>query len=267
MFKKILIPLIILVIIVWAFFVTRIPEGKVGVVYKANGGVETTLNAGYHVKGLFSKVQEYPVRMDTVKTKITVATSDGKKVELPMSYQLQVDKDMVVDIFKKFGSQDIELVQDSFLKTQLYKVSRGVVSEYSVLDIYSNGASKASTTITKEFSDNVKKQGFIITDVSIGTPTADKSTEDAINQRVQAAQANELKKQEKENAKIEAEKLAIEEQGRADAKLIAAEAEAAANDKIAASMTKGLIEYKEAEARLAHGWVEVTGASTVVTDK
>lgn len=266
MFKKIFIPIVVIALIVWFFFVTRIPEGQVGVVYKANGGVQTTLNAGYHTTGLFSKVQKYPVRMQTVKTKINVATSDGKKLELPMSYQLQINKDKVVDIFKKFGSSDIETVQDSYLKTQLYKVSREVVAEYSVLDIYSNGASEASATITKDFADNVKQQGFIVTDVTVGTPSADRATEDAINERVKAAQNNELKKQELENAKIEAQKQKVEAEGEAAAKVAKAEGEAKSNKLISDSMTPELIKYTEAQARLKHGWITTTGASTVVTD-
>lgn len=266
MLKKVLIPILLLGLIVWFFFTTKISEGEVGVVYKANGGVETTLNAGYHMIGMFEKVQKYPVRMQTVKTKVNVATSDGKKLELPMTYQLQVDKSKVVDIFKKFGSQNIETVQDSYLKTQLYKVSREVVAKYSVLSIYSNGASKASATITQDFSDNVRKQGFIVTDVTVGTPSVDAATESAINERVKAAQANELKKQELENAKITAQQQLVEAEGLADAKVAEAKGEAQANKEIANSMTDELIKYTEAQARLKFGWVTTQGANSVVTD-
>ena len=54
---------------------------------------------------------------------------------------------------------------------------------------------------------------------------------------------------------------------KANIKLIEAEAEAEANRIIAASITPELIQMKEAEARLEHGWVEVTGASTVVANE
>lgn len=45
-----------------------------------------------------------------------------------------------------------------------------------------------------------------------------------------------------------------------------AQAEAEANRIISQSITQELIDMKEAEARLEHGWVEVTGADTVVAD-
>lgn len=44
-----------------------------------------------------------------------------------------------------------------------------------------------------------------------------------------------------------------------------AEAEAKANRLISESITPELIQMKEAEARMEHGWVEVQGASSVVT--
>ena len=52
----------------------------------------------------------------------------------------------------------------------------------------------------------------------------------------------------------------------AQVKLIEAQAEAQANQVIAQSITPELIQMKEAEARLEHGWVTVQGAGTVVTD-
>ena len=46
--------------------------------------------------------------------------------------------------------------------------------------------------------------------------------------------------------------------------LIEARAEAEANRVIAQSITPELIQMKEAEARLEHGWVTVQGADSVV---
>ena len=46
-----------------------------------------------------------------------------------------------------------------------------------------------------------------------------------------------------------------------------AQAEAEANRLISESITQELIDMKEAEARMEHGWVEVTGADTVVANE
>lgn len=72
-----------------------------------------------------------------------------------------------------------------------------------------------------------------------------------------------------ETDKVRAEtKAAIEIiEAEADAQriIIEAEAEAKANQVIAQSITPELIEMKEAEARMEHGWVTVKGSGTVVS--
>ena len=59
-----------------------------------------------------------------------------------------------------------------------------------------------------------------------------------------------------------AERKLITTQAEADAKIIAAEAEAKANHTLSQSITPELIQLKEAEARLKHGWVTVQGGTT-----
>lgn len=49
--------------------------------------------------------------------------------------------------------------------------------------------------------------------------------------------------------------------------MIEAQAEADANKIVSESITPELIQMKEAEARLKHGWVTVQGADTVVTQQ
>ena len=58
-------------------------------------------------------------------------------------------------------------------------------------------------------------------------------------------------------------------QAKADAQIIEAEAQAEANKKLSSSITDELIKMKEAEARMEHGWVTISGSgvNTVITDK
>ena len=60
-----------------------------------------------------------------------------------------------------------------------------------------------------------------------------------------------------------------EAQAKAEAQLIESKAEAEANKKLSIPITDELIRMKEAEARLKHGWVAISGSdtNTVVTDK
>lgn len=254
----------VLIIILCVQFIERVPEGKVAVVYTPSGGASEVLDPGWHIIGLFEKTTEYPTRITIIENSVSVTTSDGKKVAMPVRYEMKVDKSKVLDIFKELGSQDIEQIQEGYLFQKLFKSSRDTVSHYSVLDIYGTKTSEASAKVTEQMANRVEKLGFIISDVTLGTPEVDKETQAAIDARVKAAQENELKKQELENEKIEAQKKEVVAKGDSNKKAIEAKAEADANKKIASSITDELIKYEEAKARLKHGWVTVTGGTAVV---
>lgn len=247
-------------------FVERVPEGKVAVVYSPSDGAREVLDAGWHVVGLFEKTQEYPTRITIVKENISVTTSDGKKISLPVRYEMKVDKSKVLEIFKELGSQNIETIQEGYLYQKLFKSSREVISQYSVLDIYGTKTSEASAKVTEGMADTSIGLGFIVTDVTLGTPELDETTQLAIDARVQAAQELEKLNLEKQIAVEEAEKKRIEAKGNADAKIENARGTAEANRLLSESITAELIKLKEVEARLEHGWITVQGANTVVTD-
>lgn len=259
---------IVLVLIIGAaIFIERVPEGKVAVVYSPSGGAKKVLNPGWHMVGLFEKTQSYPTRITILKDKVTVTTNDGKSITMPASYEMKVDRSKVLDIFKELGSQNIEQIQEGYLYQKLFRASRSTVSNYSVLDIYGTKTTEASAKVTEIMTEEAAELGFIITNVTLGTPELDKDTEEAINARVQAAQANELKRQELENERIEAEKKEVIAEGEAKKKLIAAEAESKANELIQKSITPELLKKMEMEARDKHGWITIQGATPLVESK
>lgn len=248
-------------------FVERVPEGKVSVVYSPSGGATKVLDPGWHLIKPFERTTEYPTRITIVEDKVSVTTTDGKKITMPVRYEMKVDKTKVLDIFKELGSQNVEQIQQGYLYQKLFKASRDVVSNYSVLDIYGTKTSEASAKVTEQMAESVTGLGFIISDVTLGTPEVDPETQAAIDARVKAAQENELKKQELENELIEAEKKEVIANGEAKKRLIEAETEAKANQLIAESITEELIKIKEAEARLKHGWITVNGGTPIVDAK
>lgn len=270
---------IILVVIIGFFnFVERVPEGKVTVVYSPSGGAQEVLNPGWHTIGLFEKTQEYPTRVTIMKNDVTVTTNDGKTITMPVSYEMKVDKAKVLSIFKELGSQDIEQIQEGYLYQKLFQASRSTVSQYSVLNIYGSKTTEASTKVTEIMSKSTKDIGFIVTNVTLGTPKVDAATQGAIDARVQSAQQNELKKQELQNEIIEAEKKLViangeaakkvtEAQANADSTLLQAKAQAEANKLLNNSLTDNVLKKMELDARAKHGWVTIQGATPLVQTK
>lgn len=236
-------------------FIVRVQEGKVAVVYTPNGGVTKTLDAGWHVKKPLDKITTYPVRVSVVDTKLTVTTEDGKSVKMPAKYELQVDPKKVIDIYKKLGSQDIETIQKNYLQQRLFKEARNIISEYTVLEVYGAEISKISGEVTTAFNESVEGEGFHINSVTLGTPELDEATQNQIDERVKASQANERKKIELENDKIEAERKREQAKGEADAMKIKAEGQAESNRILSESIDEKILKRQELDARQKHGWV------------
>ncbi|WP_088072108.1 prohibitin family protein [Gottfriedia luciferensis] len=240
---------LVIAVAIPAFFIEKITPGYVGVVYSPNGGIQkNTLSQGWNFVGLFDKVTEYPIRLRTVEYKdVALATSDGKRIEMDLSYTYKIDPSKVVSMFNEFGPIAIEEIEDTYLKKRLQDAARIAVSKYTVLQLYGEKSSNASADIESIYKDDVKVLGFFVENLTLGTPKPDAKTQDAIDARVQAAQENDRKKIELETAKIEAERKKVDAQADADSQLIRAQGQAKANQVIQHSLTKELIEYKKAE--------------------
>lgn len=198
-----------------SLFIEKIPNGYVGVVYSPNGGVQDeTLGQGWHLVGLFDKVTKYPVRMQTVNYKdIQVATSDGKSVTVDFAYNYSIQPDKVVAVFNKFGPVEVEQIEESYLRTRLWAAGRKAIAKYSVIDTYGEKSSEAAAKVQNLFADDVGRLGFTVDNLTLGVPKPDKSTQAAIDKRVEAAQELERKQIELKIAQAEAEKKKIEAEG------------------------------------------------------
>lgn len=93
----------------------------------------------------------------------------------------------------------------------------------------------------------------------------DDTLTEKIRAKEQAKQDAEIAELNKQTALAQAETDKVKAQTEADVKVIEAQAEAESNRIVSESITPELIQMKEAEARLKHGWVTVNGADTVVT--
>ncbi|UOE58151.1 prohibitin family protein [Cytobacillus oceanisediminis] len=256
--------------IILPMFIEKIPTGYVGLVYSPSGGVkDETLKEGWHVVGLFDKVIEYPTRLQTVSYHdMVLSTQDGKNINADISYSYKVDPTKVVSIFKEFGNISVTDIESGYLEKRMLAAARAAVSNYDLLGIYGADSSEAGLDIQKRYEEDVKRLGFMVSDVTLGAPKPDKNTQAAIDSRIKASQETEKKKIELENEKIEAEKKRVVAEGEAKKKLIEAEAEAKANNIVAQSITPELLQKIEAEARKQHGWVTVkTGEVIVDADK
>lgn len=268
----------------------RVDVGRVGVVYSMSSGVQDeTLSQGYHFISPFQHVKEFTIgneQLILTKDKregsksdesFRVATSDDASIAISFQMSYRFIPEKVVETYKKFKGLDGEDIVEQRVRTVLKSKVSEITTDYSLMDIYSGNRSEINNKLTMYLNEEFGKAfGMEVLDCSIIDAHPDDKLKKAINNRIEALQAAQKAEAEQKKIKVEAETRVIEAEAdkkveiakaeaKAEAAKIEAKGQAEANKELASSITKELIEMKEAEARLKHGWVTVKGADTVVT--
>lgn len=277
----IFVALIIIIAIPLMFFcLERIPTGYVGVVYSMNGGVQDEiLTQGFHLVAPTKHVKEFTVGNEQLilsqderdgsegDESFLVSTADNANISISFQMSYRFMEDQVVDTYKKFRGMDGEQIVNSRVRTVLKAKISEVTTDYTMMDIYSGDRGKINDELTEFLNKELSKEfGIEVIDASIIDVHPDAQLQKTINDRVTAMQKKQQAEAEQETIKVQNETKLLEAQAEADAKKIAAEGEAEANRIISASITEGLLQKMEMEARQEHGWITVQGANTVVTD-
>lgn len=224
---------------------TKISPGMVGVKYNWAGGVEdTVLSQGIHLVPFWKKVVEYPVSTETVyysknsesDSSINVNTKDGKQVNVSVTYTFHMNTEKLPDIFTKFRGQDIEQIEQGFIKNSMYQAINEVTSQYNLMELVGDKRGKINSEIFSKFHDSLEEYGIIIETFNLSDVVPDEQTKEAIQKVVNSQNALEQAKIEKERAQVEADKRVIE-----------AESIAKANQIVQQSLTDNLIKKQWVE--------------------
>ena len=285
-------------LILVAMCTSRIPTGYVGVVYNMNGGVDgEKLSQGWHIVSPTKKVTTYTIGLEQSgltadntqdsreDESFNIPTSDGKTVRVSLEFSYRFDEERITDTFTMFKGKSGDEIKDTFIKPKIKAWTQEVSANYPVADIFGD----KRTIINEELDVHLEKKfyeyGIIIDTVNFTDISVDDETASAIQQKVNAQQAQELAnieaetaqiqaekdrqvariqaEKDKEVSQIQAEKTIVEAEAKAEALRIAAEAEAEANKKIASSLTPELIEkikYEQWNGELP----KVSGGTSIV---
>lgn len=262
---------LVIVVISGFWFFEKIDNGNVGIRYSMSGGVrKQSLSQGVHFVGL-DKVTQYPIRTQTTTEKVGLATEDGKKTDVKLTYNFHVDPTKAVSVYRKFGSANIETIEKGWLSQKLQKAGRDTLANHTLLEVTGSDAGKVQADILNSFQKEVENQGFIVEDLSFGVPAIDQQTQKSIDDLIRAGQDNKKAELEAKTQKTKAEGDAsakvVSAEADAKTKQIAAQAEADANKKINDSVTQTTIDYMIAQARKDKGWVTVQGNGGIIVDK
>lgn len=258
----------------------RVHTGYVGVVYSAKGVEQQTISQGWHFMSPLKHVSEFPITQQRVVFSNSPsdygakehadwhidAPANGGTIAINLTVNYNFLPEHVVELYTKFGGMDGESLMESKIQNDIIAYVKEVTPQFSVMQIYSDDRAGVNTAITNYLNEKLTTEyGINVSSALIVDAQPDDTLMQKIRAKEQAKQDAEIAELNKQTALAQAETDKVKAQTEADVKMIEAQAEADANKVLSESITPELIQMKEAEARLKHGWVTVQGADTVVT--
>lgn len=251
---------VFIVLLIFGYSCTyKVDPGYAGVIYSMDGGIENeTLGQGFHVVAPWKKVIEYPVSTETVyytksnddgdekkDNSINVNTKDGKQVNVSVTYAYHMDEVQLPSVFEKFRGQKSEIIEAGYMKNEMYQAINEITSQYSLMELVGDKRPQINEAILDKFRSSLEPYGIVIETFNLSDVVPDEQTKEAIQAVVNAQNALEKAKVEKEQAEVDAEKARVAAKGKADAELIEAEGTAAANAKLQESLTPLIVEQRK----------------------
>ena len=258
----------------------RVHTGYVGVVYSAKGVEQQTISQGWHFMNPLKHVSEFPITQQRVVFSNAPsdygakehadwhidAPANGGTIAINLTVNYNFLPEHVVELYTKFGGMDGESLMESKIQNDIIAYVKEVTPQFSVMQIYSDDRAGVNTAITNYLNEKLTAEyGINVSSALIVDAQPDDTLMQKIRAKEQAKQDAEIAELNKQTALAQAETDKVKAQTEADVKMIEAQAEADANKVLSESITPELIQMKEAEARLKHGWITVQGADTVVT--
>lgn len=187
-------------------------------------------------------------------------------VKMNMSINYNFMPDRVTDLYERFNGMDGDQLVESRIKNSILAYIKEVTPQFSVMDIYSDKRAEVGQAITDYLNSKLNDEyGIEISSASIIDVQLDEELQAKVQQKEQAKQDAEKAELDKQTAIAQGEAAKAKAEADAQVTITNAQAEAEANRLISESITQELIDMKEAEARMEHGWVTVQGAGSVVT--
>lgn len=258
----------------------RVHTGYVGVVYSAKGVEQQTISQGWHFMSPLKHVSEFPITQQRVVFSNAPsdygakehadwhidAPANGGTIAINLTVNYNFLPEHVVELYTKFGGMDGESLMESKIQNDIIAYVKEVTPQFSVMQIYSDDRAGVNTAITNYLNEKLTAEyGINVSSALIVDAQPDDTLMQKIRAKEQAKQDAEIAELNKQTALAQAETDKVKAQTEADVKMIEAQAEADANKVLSESITPELMQMKEAEARLKHGWITVQGADTVVT--
>jgi regulator of protease activity HflC (stomatin/prohibitin superfamily) len=140
-------------------------------------------------------------------------TKEGLQVGIDLTVWHHVDPDRLISIHQKIGPD----YEEKIIRPAIRSVIRLVISEYPVMDVYSEKRAEIQDEINRKTKTLIEKDGFVVDEVVLRDVRFTPEFTKAIEAKQIAQQSAEQMKYTLEKEQKEAERKVIEAQGRANA--------------------------------------------------
>ena len=258
-----------------------IGSGEVGVVYSLKDGVkDEVLQQKIHFINPLHKVIRYPVSQQQLVLSNNPADynknnhadwhvdapADGGMVKMNLTINYNFMPEKVTSLYERFRGMDGDTLVENMVQNSIIAYIKEVTPKFTVMDIYSYKRSEVGQAITEYLNSKLNDEyGINVISALIIDVQLDAALQEKIQAKEQAKQDAEKALLDKETAIAQAETEKAKAQANAEILKINAEAEAEAYRIKSEAITENLLKKWELDARNKHGWIEVTGANTIVT--
>lgn len=204
-----LIGIILLALLFYAFMVTSIPAGYVGI-QVLFGKVESTyLEPGIHIVNPFMSIVKMDTRTQKADEEGIIPSKEMLNMTLKTSINYHVDAAQAAQIYKTLGSD----YYNSFVDPHIRSIIREVTSDYSAEQFFSNSRNEIQQRIQATLTKALEPRGIIVESVmlkEISPPDVVRNAIELKQAQQQEAEAMQFKLQKE---RLEAERKMIEAEG------------------------------------------------------
>ncbi|MBD3363459.1 prohibitin family protein [Candidatus Dojkabacteria bacterium] len=216
---------IIFIILLPSIFVV-IDAGEIGV-QKTFGKVsDSVFQPGFHIKNPFTRIVRMSTRTQQYSMissesaggddSIQALASDGASVWLDVTVFYHLQDIEAPEVYKKLGLD----YDEKIIRPEIRSKIRGVMSDYTVIEIYSTKREEVQNKILEELETTLEDRGIIAENLLLRKVTLSNTLFNSIEEKLTAQQKAQRKEFEIEEARREAERKQIEAEGQREAQRI-----------------------------------------------
>jgi regulator of protease activity HflC (stomatin/prohibitin superfamily) len=268
--------LVLGVIILSAYTLTRIDAGHVGIRVKLAGsarGVQDipVVTGWVFYNPITEQIEQFPISVQNVvwtashqegrasDESITFSSQEGVNINADIGLSFHIEPTLAPHLYLRFRQPNLLLLADGYVRNAVREAFNNVASRMAVQDIYGAGKGKLVADVTGHLNSVLGKDGFLIDQLTInGALRLPENVAQAINRAMEATQNAIQAENRVRQVRAEAEQAIAQAhgaaeasrqraEGEADAVLIRARADARANEIIRLSTSGAVLQYRAIE--------------------